>query len=93
MHARHRSAFVASALLLLLVPIQGFADQKIKTKSNIKNDRVASTCGEDCATAGRQWAKDNRIVDAKACASTSTAFTQACEAYVEEGKAVPARTD
>lgn len=85
MHAHRRSLVVAaSGLLLLWVATSALADQKIKTKSNIKNDRVASTCGDDCAAAGRQWAIDHRITDAAACASPSEAFTQACKTYVED---------
>lgn len=87
MQARHRSFLVAaSGLLLAMVAVPGFADQKIKTKSNIKNDRIASTCGEDCAAAGRQWAMDNRVTDAAACESSSEAFTQACKAHVAAAK-------
>lgn len=92
MHARPRSyAIVASALLVALAAAPALADQKIKTKSNIKNDRVASACSQDCAGAGRQWARDNRISDTKDCASVSEAFTSACKTYVEETKpAAPA---
>lgn len=94
MPARHRSFVVAaSGLVLALVAVPALADQKIKTKSNIKNDRIASTCGDDCAAAGRQWATDNRITDAAACTSPSEAFTKACRAQVEEARTPATATD
>jgi len=87
MHA-HR---IAAASLLLLLPLAttALADQKIKTKSNIKNDRVASSCGQGCADAGRQWAAENRITDAQACESPSPEFTAGCQAYLKAQQATP----
>lgn len=94
MPARHRSFVVTtSGLVLALVAVPGFADQKIKTKSNIKNDRPASTCGDDCAAPGRQWAMDNRVTDAAACTSPSEVFTKACKAQVEEARTQATPTD
>ena len=46
MHVRP-AALVVASLLLLLVALSASADQKIKTRSNIQNDRVASTCTQD----------------------------------------------
>lgn len=88
MHARQTLLFLASSLLFALAAAPAFADQKIKTKSNIKNDRVASTCGQDCEQAGQKWAMENRISDAEACASTSPAFTQGCKAYIKAQQAL-----
>ena len=89
MHARHALLALASSLLFVLAATPVFADQKIKTKSNIKNDRIASTCGQDCAEAGQKWATENRITDAEACNSTSPAFTDGCKVYL---KAQPTTT-
>ena len=83
MHARHALLALASSLLFVLAVAPAFADQKIKTKSNIKNDRIASTCGQDCAEAGQKWATENRITDAEACNSTSPAFTDGCKVYLK----------
>ena len=88
MHARHAQLVLASSLLFALAAAPAFADQKVKTKSNIKNDRVASTCAQDCAQAGQKWAMENRIADAEACASTSPAFTEGCKAYIKAQQAV-----
>ena len=87
MHARHATLVRVSSLLLALAATSAFADQKVKTKSNIKNDRVASTCAQDCEQAGQKWAMDNRITDAEACASTSPAFTEGCKAYIKAQQA------
>jgi hypothetical protein len=89
MHARHALLVLASSLLLVLAAAPAFADQKIKTKSNIKNDRVASTCGQDCEQAGQKWARENGITDAEACNSASPAFTEGCKAYVKAQQAAP----
>jgi hypothetical protein len=86
MHARP-AALVVASLLLLLVALPASADQKIKTKSNIKNDRVASTCTQDCAAAGHAWASENKVTDPAACDSSSAAFTEGCKAYVKEQSA------
>jgi hypothetical protein len=82
MHARHVVLFAAAAFLLIALP--ALADQKIKTKSNIKNDRVASTCGQTCDAAGHAWAAENKVVDAATCDSSSPAFTEGCKAYLKE---------
>lgn len=87
MHARHALLALASSLLFVLAATPAFADQKIKTKSNIKNDRIASTCGQDCGEAGQKWAMENRITDAEACNSTSPAFTDGCKAYLKAQQA------
>ena len=89
MHARHALLVLASSLLLVLAAAPAFADQKVKTKSNIKNDRVASTCSQDCEQAGQKWAMENRITDAEACASSSPAFTEGCKAYIKAQQAAP----
>ena len=86
---RTRIAVVASSLLLLLATRPAFADQKIKTTSNIKNDRVASTCRQECEQAGQKWADENGITDAEACDSTSPAFTEGCKAYIKAQQASP----
>jgi hypothetical protein len=83
------TALVVASLLLLLVALPASADQKIKTKSNIKNDRVASTCTQDCATAGRAWALENKVTAPAACDSSSAAFTEGCKAYLKEQSATP----
>lgn len=85
---RARIAVVASSLLFLLIALPASADQKIKTKSNIKNDRVASTCGQDCEQAGQKWAAENRVTDADACNSASPAFTRGCLAYIKAQQAL-----
>jgi hypothetical protein len=82
MHARHAVLAVASSLLFLLTALPAHADQKIKTKSNIKNDRVASTCGEGCNEAGHAWAAENKVVNERDCASSSASFTEGCKAYL-----------
>ena len=87
MHARQALHVLASSLLLVLAAAPAFADQKIKTKSNIKNDRVASTCGQDCEQAGQKWAMENGITDAGACNSTSPEFTEGCKAYIKAQQA------
>lgn len=87
MHARHVAFAVASLLLLLALPAS--ADQKIKTKSNIKNDRVASTCAQDCEAAGHAWALESKVTDPATCNSSSAAFTEGCKAYVKEQSAAP----
>jgi hypothetical protein len=84
MHARHAVLAVASSLLFLLTALPAHADQKIKTKSNIKNDRVASTCGEGCNEAGHAWAMQNKIANENDCASSSTSFTEGCKVYLQE---------
>ncbi len=87
MHARHALPLLASSLLLALAAAPAFADQKIKTKSNIKNDRVASACGQTCDEAGRKWAMENGITNAEACNSASPAFTEGCNAYLKAQQA------
>ena len=86
MYARHAVVAVAGSLLCLLVALPAHADQKIKTKSNIKNDRIASTCGQDCEQAGQRWANENGITEAEACHPASPAFTKGCKAYLETRK-------
>lgn len=81
MHARH--AVVVSSLLFLLAALPAHADQKIKTKSNIKNDRIAASCGDGCNEAGQAWAAENKVADASDCESTSPSFTEGCKAYLE----------
>lgn len=79
-----RLALTAISPVLLLVSLHAFADQKIKTKSNIKNDRVSSTCTHRCEEAGRAWAADNRITAAADCESRSVAFTEGCKAHLKQ---------
>lgn len=88
-----RAVAIAAVLVLLLPCNAAMADQKIKTKSNIKNDRIANTCGQDCEAAGQAWATDNRITDPDACASPSEAFTRACRAQVEKARTPQAASD
>lgn len=73
-----------ASLLLMLVAATAAADQKIKTKSNIKNDRVASTCAADCAAAGQNWARENQVTDPAACDSSSAAFSEGCKSYLQQ---------
>lgn len=88
MHVRP-TALVVAGLLLLLVALPASADQKIKTKSNIKNDRVASTCTLDCEAAGHAWASENKVTDPAACDSSSAAFTEGCKVCLKERSAPP----
>ena len=88
MHARKA---VASSLVLLLVALPALADQKIKTKSNIKNDRIASTCGDRCEDAGKTWAAENKITTPADCDSSSPAFTKGCQDHLK-AQAVKAQT-
>lgn len=76
-------AAIAASLLLILVAGSALAGQKVKTKSNIKNDRVASTCTQDCEAAGHAWARENRVSDPAACDSTSADFSKGCKAELE----------
>lgn len=80
MHARKA---LASPLLFLLVAMPALADQKIKTKSNIKNDRVASSCGDRCEAAGQTWAAENKISASAECESSDPAFTKGCKDYLK----------
>jgi hypothetical protein len=86
MHARK---VVASSLMLFLVALPALADQKIKTKSNIKNDRIASTCGDRCEDAGKAWAAENKVATPADCESSSPAFTKGCQDHLkaQAGKA------
>jgi hypothetical protein len=72
---------IAASPLLILVAGATLADQK--DKSNIKNDRVASTCTQDCEAAGHAWARENRVSDPAACDSTSADFSEGCKAELE----------
>ena len=83
-----RRATVIASLLLILVAGSAIADQKIKTKSNIKNDRVASSCAQDCEAAGHAWAAQNQVTDPTACDSPSSEFSKGCKAELEK-PAVP----
>ena len=73
---RVKSLCAALVVLAFLSAGHTFADQKIKTKSNIKNDRVAqpvanSECGGKCAE-GEQCVKlptDDAVVTEKTAAS------------------------
>jgi hypothetical protein len=78
---------VVAVLLLLPLAMPALADQKIKTKSNIKNDRVAASCGQDCAEAGRKWAEENQVGDVRDCDSASPEFTRGCQAALSKAKA------
>ena len=89
MHARQVLLLLASSLMFVVAAAPAFAGQKIKTKSNIKNDRIASTCTQDCEKAGQKWAMENRITDVEACASTSPAFTEGCKTYLKAQQAPP----
>ncbi len=86
MHVRP-AALVVASLLLLLVALSASADQKIK--SHIKNDRVASTCTQNCKAAGHAWAPENKVTDPAACDSRSAAFTEGCKVYLKERSASP----
>lgn len=88
MHVRP-AALVVASLLLLLVALSASADQKTKTRSHIKSDRVASTCTQDCEVAGQAWAPGNKVTDPAACDSSSAAFTEGCKVYVKERSASP----
>ncbi|HYM85319.1 MAG TPA: hypothetical protein VET30_01155 [Pseudoxanthomonas sp.] len=83
MHARHAVVAIASSLLLLLAALPARADQKIKTKSNIKNDRIAATCGDGCNEAGQAWAAESKATSVSDCESTSPSFTEGCKAYLQ----------
>ena len=82
-----RSRLIPFLLLLLALP--ALADQKIKTKSNIKNDRIASSCGEHCKEAGQAWAAENKVTVAADCDSADPAFTQGCQEYLKAQAAKP----
>lgn len=88
MHVRP-AALVVASLLLLLVALSASADQKIKTNSNIKNDRIARTCTQNCKAAGHAWAPENKVTDPAACDSRSAAFTEGCKVYLKERSASP----
>ena len=93
MHARHAVVAIASSLLLLLAALPAHADQKIKTKSNIKNDRIAATCGDACNEAGQAWAAENRVTSAADCESASPSFTEGCRAYLQARQAPKPASD
>jgi hypothetical protein len=91
MQPRNIALAVASSLALMLAAQPVDADQKIKTKSNIKNDRLASSCTENCVDAGYAWAKANGASDAEDCDASNEEFAAGCRNFVLEGMpAMPA---
>lgn len=88
MQPRNIALAVASSLALMLASQPVDADQKIKTKSNIKNDRLASSCTENCMDAGYAWAKANDARDAEDCDASNEEFAAGCRNFVLE--AMPA---
>jgi opacity protein-like surface antigen len=84
MQSRNLALAVASSLALMLAAQPADADQKIKTKSNIKNDRLADTCTTECLEAGYAWAKEKAVASDEDCKGKSEDFVQGCKNFVAE---------
>lgn len=84
---RLKSLYAVIMMLVFVSASNGYADQKIKTKSNIKNDRVAqpvasSECADAC-TEGEQCVKYSATD-----AASADAVESHCAAVSEEKSSV-----
>lgn len=82
MQPRNLAFAVASSLALMLAAQPADAGQKVKTKSNIKNDRMANTCTKDCLDAGYAWARENGAASDADCDATVEDFARGCRDFV-----------